>query len=283
MSDYNDFQQTDLGVITGLQSGFAPGSDVVVFLERGIWTGAFVGPPLLFNFRIAQGASGTISPLSIVQDHARTSTGQVLPMIYYLSEDGFAAFDGSTSIPIGAQKFDKAFFREVDDSYINYVQGAADPRNRAILWAFPSIGSGGLFNKVLVYNWELGRGTIVDIDDPAMHLEWLTTAMFSTSYTLDQLDPFGDLDVIAPPFDDPFWTGNAASRLSMFCRDHALYIGGGPAFGPILETAETQPFPGQRAWVTNVRPLTDGAGPSATIEVGHRERLTDLVSWRRRS
>jgi hypothetical protein len=281
MSDYQDLQQTDLGVITGLQSGFSQGSDVVVFLERGIVTGAFVGPPLLFNFRVAQGASGTTSPLSIVQDHARTNSGATIPVIYYLSEDGFSAFDGSTSIPIGAQKFDREFLSIVDHQYINYVQGVSDPRSRAVFWAFPSLGSNGLFDKILVYNWELGRGTIIDIDDPAMHMEWLTGAMFATGYNLDTIDSFGDLDTVSPPFDDPFWVGNSGSRLTMFCQDHRMHIGGGPPFGPVLETGELQPSEARRAWVTLTRPLSDGTGlsPGTTIAVGHRERLTDPVVW----
>ena len=101
--------------------------------------------------------------------------------------------------------------------------------------------------------------------------------MFGTGYTLDNIDGFGDLDTIAPPFDDPFWTGNAASRLMLFDKDHRLGIGGGPAFAPTLETAEMQPNEGRRAWVTTVRPLIDGG--IATVAVGHRERLTDPVTW----
>lgn len=276
MSDYQDLQQTDLGNIMGLQSGFAQGSDVAVFCERGIYTGQFVGPPLLFNFRVAQGAGGTISPLSIVQGHAQTNTGATVSVCYYLGESGFAVFDGSTSTPIGAQKFDRAFFRDLDDAYVGYVQGTADPRSRAVLWAYPSVGSAGLFNRVLVYNYELSRGTIIELE-PASYLEWLSSAMFGTGYTLDNIDGFGTLDTIAPPFDDPFWTGNAASRLMLFDKDHRLGIGGGPAFAPTLETAEMQPNEGRRAWVQMTRPLIDGG--IATVAVGHRERLTEPVIW----
>lgn len=274
-SDFQDLQQTDLGNITGLVSGFAPGADAVIFCERGIWTAAYAGPPLIFSFRVAQGASGTLSPLSIVQDHAQSNAG-IRPVVYYLGGDGFAAFDGSASYPIGAQKFDKAFFRELDDAYLNYVQGVADPRSRSILWGFPSVGSGGLFNRMLVYNWELSRGSIVELE-PGQWLEWLTTAMYGSSYNLDSIDSFGTLETISPSFDDPFWTGNAAGRLTMFDEAHRLNIGGGPAMAPTLETGEMQPAPGRRGFVQMTRPLNDGG--AATIAVGHRERLTDPVIW----
>lgn len=275
MSDFQDLQQTDLGNITGLVSGFAPGSDAVIFCERGIWTASFTGPPLIFNFRVAQGASGTLSPMSVVQDHATSQSG-IRPVVYYLSEDGFAAFDGSTSFPIGAQKFDRAFFRDLDDAYLNYVQGVSDPRSRAILWGYPSIGSGGLINRMVVYNWELNRGTLIELE-PGQWLEWLTTAMMGTVYNADNIDSLGDVDTIQPSFDDPFWAGNTASRLSMFDDAHRLNIGGGPALAPTLETGEIQPNDGRRAFVQMSRPLNDGG--AAMIAVGHRERLTDAVAW----
>jgi hypothetical protein len=277
-SDFQDLQQTDLGNVTGLVPGFAPGSDVVIFTERGIYTASYVGPPLIFNFRTALGSSGTTAQRSIVVDHARDpGSGAIRPVCYYLSSEGFAAFDGTASYPIGAQKFDRAFFTDLDDSYVTYVQGVRDPRSHSVIWAYPSVGSGGLFNRLLVYNWELSRATIIRLEPSSAYVEWLTNAMYGGIYHLDNIDSFGNLDTIAPSFDDPFWTGNMASRLSFFDRDHRLGIGGGPPLPAILETGEVQPAEGRRAWVRMSRPLNDGG--VATVAVGHRERLTDPVTW----
>ena len=277
-SDYQDLQQTDLGIITGLASGFAPGADVIIFCERGLYIGAYIGPPLIFSFRVAQGASGTVSPLSIVQSHARSEQGVLQPVCYYLSEQGFTAFDGLAAHPVGAQKFDREFFRMVDPTYISMVQAAADPRSRAVLWAFPNVGSETLHSRVFVYNWELSRATPIVLPTAADYIEWLTTAMYGTAWNLDTIDPFGDLEVIQPPFDDPFWTGSAISRLAPFDKDHRLSLGGGPAMAPLLETGEIQPAEGRRAWVTNARPLYDG-GSGVLISVGTRDRLNDPVVW----
>jgi hypothetical protein len=284
-SDYQDLQQTDLGEVTGLVPGFSPGADVLIFCERGIYTASYVGPPLLFNFRVAQGASGTVAPLSIVMAHARDNSGMLRPMVYYLGDNGFCAFDGVTSFPIGAQKFDRKFFTDLDDTHIKMVQGTRDPRSRSIIWGFPTIGSStadldpALFGKMLVYNWELGRASLVELEENDQ-IEWLTSSMFSTSYDLDHIDSFGDLETIKPPFDDPFWTGNATSRLTFFSRTHGLSIGGGPAMPVILETGEVQPIDGRRAWVKLSRPLGDTAsGELVTIAVGHRERIGDPVAW----
>ena len=277
MSDYQDLQQTDLGNVTQLVSGFAPGSDVLIFCERGIYSASFTGPPLLFSFRPVMGSSGTMSPRSVVQAHARDNSGALRPVVYYLSSDGFAAFDGSTSFPIGAQKFDRLFWRELDDTYLSYVQGINDPRTHSVIWGFATAGSNGLISRLIVYNWELARASYIELE-PAQYQEWLTVAMYGTSYNLDNIPAsMGDLDTLSPSFDDPFWSGNQEARLSLFDRDHRLNIGGGPALAVTLETGEMQPNDGRRAWVRLTRPLNDGG--ISTIAVGHRERLTDPVIW----
>lgn len=280
-SDYQDLQQTDLGQITGLAAGFLGSADVAIFCERGLWSGNYVGPPTLFNFRVIAGAPGTVAPLSIVSSRTRTANGNVILAAYYLGEDGFAAFDGSAATPIGAQKFDREFFRELNGAYRHYVQGIADPLSKLIFWGFASENStDGLFDRVLAYNWELSRAVICDMFPVETWGEWLTRGLYANAYNLDELDPFGNLEVIRPSFDDPFWIGNGGiSRISTFIRDHALYTWAGPAMAPRLDLPEMQPFPGRRAMVLNARPLIDGGAATATVQVGRRERLTDPVIW----
>ena len=134
-SDFQDLVQTDVGNITGLSAGFLGAVDAAIFCERGIWAASYTGPPTLFSFRLVQGAPGTTSPLSIVPGRA-TSQGGTRSVCYFLGEDGFNMFDGTAATAIGAQKFDREFFRELDGSRLNYVQGVADPRSKLIFWAF---------------------------------------------------------------------------------------------------------------------------------------------------
>jgi len=277
MSDYQDLQQTDLGNVTGIESGFAPGADAVIFCERGIYGASFVGPPLLFSFRPILGCSGTSSPLSIVQSLARDNSGALRPVIYYLSEEGFKAFDGSTSYAIGAQKFDRAFFADLDPGQIHNVQGVADPRSPVIMWAYSSPTGTGLYNRVLVYNWELSRAATISLPD-AQHIEHMLRGAFGTAYTIDQIDTlFPSIEDVTPSLDAPFWSGSGVGLLAMFDIDHRLGVGNGPPMAVLLETAETQPNPGRRSWVDMVRPLNDGG--AAAVSVGHRERSTDPVRW----
>ena len=280
MSDYQDLQATELGSITGLSAGFLGAADVAVFMERGIWTANFVGSPAIFAFRVVSGAPGAMAPQSIVQSRIRGANGAILPATYYLGEDGFNAFTGDAAIPIGAQKFDREFFREAASPYLHFVQGIADPGTKAIAWAFCSeTAANGLFDRVLVYNWELGRAVICELNPEINHAEWLTRGIYGNAYNLDELDPFGNLEVIRPSFDDRFWLGDRTARISTFRADHRLATWNGSAMGPTLDIPELQPHPGRRTWVTNVRPLIDGAVSTATVQVGQRDRLADPVVW----
>jgi hypothetical protein len=285
-SDYQDLQQQDLGAITGMQAGFIGASDVAIFCENGLWGGNYVGPPVLFNFRVIAGAPGTMSPLSIVPGRMRTAAGSAAQVAMYLSESGFQAFDGTAAIPFGAGKFDREFFRELNGKWIGYVQGVSDPTSNLIYWAFASETSAdGLFDRLLVYNWDLARAVICELEAIGLvdhRSEWLTRGLFGQGYTLDTIDSFGDLDTVQPPFDDPFWAGTTAGRLTTFAPDHRLHTWVGPAMAPTLDLPETQPFPGRRAWVTNARPLIDAPEPgddTVTVQVGARERLSDAVTW----
>lgn len=279
-SDWQNLEQTDLGVITGLAAGFLGSADVAIFCERGLWTANYTGPPTLFAFRVVAGAPGCVSPLSIVSSRTRSANGAIMHAAFYLGEDGFCAFDGNAAIPIGAQKWDREIYRQINGTYRHWVQGVADPLSKLIFWGFASENSpDGLLDRVFVYNWELNRGVISELTLSQNKMEFLTRGMYSSSYNLDELDPFGDLDTIRPSFDDPFWTGAPVGRLSMFNPSHILCTWDGPAMAPSLDIPEGQPFPGRRAWVTNARPLIDGGDAVATVQVGHRERLSQPVIW----
>lgn len=280
-SDYQDLQQTDLGSITGMSAGFLGNADVAIFMERGIWTANYVGPPTLFAFRVVSGAPGAIAPLSIVGGRTRGRNGAILPGTFYLGEDGFQCFTGDTAVPIGAQKFDREFFRECNGKFLHYVQGVADPASKLIFWAFASeVSTEGLFDRVLVYNWELGRAVVCELNPELNRGEWLTrNTMYANAYNLEELDQFGNLEIIRPSFDDRFWVGDQTERLSMFRSDHTLTTWSGPAMGPTLDIPEIEFAKGRRSWVTNARPLIDGGVAAGTVQVGRRDRLADPVIW----
>jgi hypothetical protein len=274
LSDYQDLQQADLGRVRGIVGNLAS-ADGAIFMEHGIYRLQFVGSGAVFSFQVAQGASGTRAPGSLVSRPSLAQAGAP-PVVYYLGDNGFMAFDGAASSPIGSQKFDETIMGLIDHAYLPTVLGTADPQRKLIVWAFMSNGSAGLYDKLVVYNWALGRAALCDL--VATPLEWVTRSIHDTGYTLEQLDAFGTLDTLPASLDDPMWAGSPDHiSLSAFNATHELCTFTGPAMAPALETSETQPVPGRRSWVTNTRPITDGG--AASIAVGHRERTTDPVVY----
>jgi hypothetical protein len=272
-SDYQDLQQSDLGEVTGIVGGLA-GADGLVFCERGIYRVVYQGSPTIFGFSVAEGASGTRAPQSIIKRHLRTKDA-VVAVAAYLGEDGFYANDGTTSIPIGSERVNRWFFDNLAVNAQIYVIGATDPSRQINVWAFPSKDAPeGMLDRLIINNWNIGRWSYCDLS--ASPLEMFGRSMLM-GYTIDQIDDFGSPDTPLPhPLDSPFWSsGNMI--LGGFDAQHRMVRMVGSNLAPLIETAEIQPFPGRRSHVRMARPVTDGAG--ATVATGYREGQTGAASF----
>lgn len=167
-SDYNDLNGP-MGAISGLAPNLA-GCDCAIFFERGVFRMIYAGPPTVFDFYPAASVRGTSSPNSIV------SLGQ---MVYYFGEDGFYAFDGTTSVPIGANKVDRWFLENADLSYYtisgkifdtaHLIIGAPDVNNKAIMWTFrmssADLPASGIPapTHMLIYRWDIQRWSYCEL------------------------------------------------------------------------------------------------------------------------
>lgn len=259
-SSYNDIFGTH-GEITGLVGNLG-NADAAVFFQHAVWRATYSGPPNVFDFFPAEGVRGCPAPNSIVQ---------YSNLCYYLGEDGFYVFDGNSSQPIGANKFDKTFYANVNSGYLNNVIGTVDPNNKLIIWAYPSTAaSSGIPDTLLIYNWQLQRATTASATT-----EWLTR-LLSIGYTLDELyTVLGySLDTLPAPLDSAVWQGGHV-LLGAFDTNHKLNYLTGPNMPVQIDTSEIQPFQGRRALVTNTRPIIDGGTPQ--VRIGHRERQVDSV------
>jgi hypothetical protein len=240
-------------------------ADGAVFFERAIFRVVFQGSPTVFGFYPAEGVRGTPCPKSIVQLGA---------LAYYVGEDGFYAFDGSTSRPIGVDRVDKTFWANVNTAYLANVVGAVDPINRLVMWLYPSNSApGGIPDSLLVYNWALDKWGFAEVN-----AEYLFRAI-TQGYSLDSLDSTGyTLDTLPFSLDSRVWTGGQV-LMGAFTPDHKLsYFTGSPA-NATADTVELEPFgkSGKRGFVTSVRPMIDGASP--TVQIGTRQKLLDTPSF----
>jgi hypothetical protein len=249
-SDFND-TVGDGGWIQGIVGNLGT-ADAALFFEHAVWRVVYSGPPAIFTFSPAEGVRGTPAPDSIVQMGA---------LVYYLGEDGFYVFDGTSSLPIGANKVDRFFFADVDQSYLFRIVGAVDPVNKLIVWAYPGSGhTQGNPNRLLVYNWFTQSWSIGYLE---------TETIFRTltfGYSLDGLDMLSSsLDALSFSLDSRAYTGGNLV-LGGFNLSHTMGYFSGSALAPIVDTEEVQPFLGQRTFVRNARPIVDGAvTPSVAI------------------
>lgn len=257
----------DQGWIQGIVGNLGT-ADGAIFFERGIFRVVFQGSPTVFGFYPAEGSRGTPAPKSICQLGA---------LVYYLGEDGFYAFDGSTSTPIGVDRVDKTFWATVNTSYLSNVIGAVDPINRLVMWLYPSnSASGGIPDSLLVYNWALNKWGFAQVS-----AEYIFRAI-TQGYSLDSLNGYAggiyNLDTLPFSLDSRVWTGGQV-LMGAFSPTHKLsYFTGSPA-DATADTVELEPFgnKGNRAFLTSTRPVIDGGTPS--IQIGTRNRLIDGVTF----
>ncbi|HEU5115648.1 MAG TPA: hypothetical protein VFT74_03145, partial [Isosphaeraceae bacterium] len=237
-------------------------ADAAVFLEHEVWRVVNTAPPVTFDFFPAEGLRGTPAPGSIVQ---------LGSLVYFLAEDGFYVFDGTMSRPIGANKIDKTFYADVDQSFLYKMKGAVDPINKLIFWVYQSLSANGNPDKCLVYNWSLDRWSLLEFE-----CETIFRAL-SFGFNLDTLDNTGyNVDTLPVSLDSRVWTGGKVLMAS-FDTSHKLNYFTGDNLAPTVDTPEMQPIPGLRCNITNSRPIVDGGTPSVTI--GVRERQVDSVSF----
>lgn len=259
-SDYQDLLGEggwNQGIVGGLST-----ADVAIFQERCIWRGMYIGPPLIFSFHVVESARGTPAPGSIVS---------VGPVVYFLSDDGFYAFDGARSVGIGDGKVDRTFWAEVDQSYLYRITAAADPLNKIIYWAYPGPqNESGLPNRIMVFHYGIGRWAKLE-----QTVEQMVQAL-TLGYTLEELDAFGTLETLPFSLDSRAWTGGRLN-LAAFDSTHSLALFSGETLAAAMDTAEAQLNAKGSTHVSRAWPLVDSA--EAQMSLGRRDRLADTVTW----
>lgn len=263
-SDFNDFQGS-WGPITGMVDSLA-GADVAIFFQEAVWRGVYVGPPDVFDFFPAENVRGCVCPNSIVP---------VGNLVYYIGVDGIYAFDGSSSTPIGVDKFDKWFLSNVNAAFLWNVIGAADVANRAVIWIFPSkLSSTGVPDTALLYRWDLQRASYAQFS-----AEWLMRVL-SFGVTLDTFSSIGFnvLDTIPYSLDAAVWVSGAI-QLGAIDPSHKLAYFAGPVLAAQIATSTVQATPGGLSWVSGARPLVDITTGTPTIAVAGRNNYYDPITY----
>ena len=172
LSDFQDLESSG-GIVKRIMGGEIG----VIFQEKSIWRMTFIGSPSVFQFDEVLPARGTLASGSVIQ---------VGDDIYFLAQDGFYVINNGVQVtPIGFEKVDRTFFADLDEVNVGRMTGASDPLTKRVFWAYPGAGNtGGLPNKVLIYDWGLQKWSMME-DDVELFSQ---QAIAGTS--LDNLDTF---------------------------------------------------------------------------------------------
>lgn len=235
----------DLATEFGAVQRIIGGRFGIVFQERGIHRLNYVGPPLVWSADVISKDRGTTAPFSVVN---------VGYLTYFLAQDGFYVTDGSSVQPIGNRRVDRWFFDTVDQANLSATQGAVDWHNQCIVWAFRGT-TNSVRNRLLIYSWgedrwsnaELTTGWLVDTNVAAVTLEGV-----------DTLYPSG-IDSVPLSLDSGVFRAgsNVLSAFVAGATDSTLYNFTGNPLRAVWETSKFQAAPGQRVFISGVRPVAD--------------------------
>jgi hypothetical protein len=187
----SDLSQADSQIIPdgGDIRGITGGEFGLVLLEKAISRMSYVGAPLFFQFDTIAKNIGCYEANSIAQFGNLT---------FFLSDDGFYVCDGQTVSPIGAEKVDRFFFTNVDQSKLNEMSATVDTVKKLVIWQFTDIFSRKRF---MIYNWQSKKWS--EGETTSDYLAPIATA----GTTLEALDTFGTMDSISTSFDSRLWAG----------------------------------------------------------------------------
>lgn len=238
----------------GLTRGVAGGDQYgIVFQDAFIRSMIFnPGSPEVFDLVKISAQEGSFAPFSVIQAGGQT---------FFVSTQGFRVIPpGGIPAAIGKEKFDRTFFADVDTGNLQLCIGAPDPRAPRVYWAYKSLaGHTGLFDKIIAYDWQLQRATVIPISG-----EYLAT-LAKPGITLEGLDataPGGSLDAMTSSLDSLSTSPLASTAL--VDPNHVLGFFSGPSVEANLTTAE-QSLNGRRMRVRGLRPVTDAAAALASV------------------
>jgi hypothetical protein len=253
-SDEQEF--ADGGRITGLAA-----LDVLyVFQENAIRRMNYVGGPTIMQIDKLVDGIGCIEPNSLVQWGT---------MFFFLSEDGFYAFDGQQVIPIGVGKFDRWFIANSNRSLWNRMSAAINPSDKLVAWAYCSADNvSGTPDQILIYNWASKMASVVPYST-----EFIISAA-SLGVSIDDY-PYS-IDDMTISFDDPFFLGGTR-YFGGFSPEHKLGTFSGDSVAAVLETGDFALTQGP-ATVEWLRPISDSTG--ATMAGAGTMRPAQTVTFK---
>lgn len=131
------------------------GSSIVVYKERSMFFGQYVGPPDVWSFRLLPGTGiGTPGPYGVVD---------IRSAHVFVGFEDFYVFDGTRPQAIGTNRVAEFFFDDLNHNFKTKIVGFHDRQNWRVTWFYPSIAADtGSLDSYISYNyrgdrWGFGR------------------------------------------------------------------------------------------------------------------------------
>ena len=231
----------------------------VLFFTDSIYRVEYIAQPASFGLRPLPRGRGTLAPNSLVRDGS---------VIYYYGTDGFYAFDGTNSVPIGENKIDRYFYDLVDFGKLRSIQGTRDPVTKNILWSFVSINSpNGYPDMMMSYNTSLQEWTVIHY--PVRFL----LSSYTTAQTLETLETlYGSIDNIPGSLDDPIYAGGLRV-FGGFSPNNKYGVFSGASLEGELHTEDFRLNKGGRAHLSGLHVVTDA---TVMVATKHRNLQTEM-------
>jgi len=237
----------------------------IVVQERAIRAGTFVpGSLVAYTFTKVHDAKGAVSP------YAGASRGN---LAFFADAGAFWQIDGSGALtPIGFEKVDRTIFARLAARDAVYCE--VDPRFQRAYFAVKVNSSTDAFDLVLVYDWQIGEWTQIDIDVGIL----FPLAAGTTGLSLDDdgpddvlLEDQGDVSL-----DSSIYQGGAP-LMAAFLEDFTMGFFDGPALEATITTQEAGATDGTMVRVSDIMPIVDTA--DVRISIGARNRRGDAVVY----
>lgn len=120
----------------------------VLFKERAVYLGSYVGPPTIWNWIRVSDSIGASS------QEAVQNIGQ---LFLFANKEGFYSFDGSTVTPVSNGKVSKWFRAKLDANNAHKISSVHDWKTGIVRWYFPASGGDGSLSEWVSYHYPTGK------------------------------------------------------------------------------------------------------------------------------
>jgi len=254
-----DFQ--DLPGSGGQIVAITSGEYGYVFRQNEIVRMDYVGGATVFRFSVISPNRGATYGKTVCQDNRRA---------FFYADDGFFEINGDNIKPIGAEKVNRFFDKDLNKAFTDRIVSAVDPFNQLAIWLYPSsndtANTTGICDRLIIYNYVTEKWSISHASASTIFTQ------FVGAYTVELMDLISaNLDNINISLDSAFWQGGQL-YLGAIDSNFKAAIFSGDSGEVELETKELELFPGLRSDITEVRPIVDAI---SSVAITTRERLAD--------